>query len=921
VIRRFGTSWAIHPVPLLCSLIALALCVSLPSCDHTTREQIVTEQPIPLTQWKPTEAKLLGREPVERAELPAEWQDFSDEELRKLCRELVLEGHSLYAGYPESPVGFDFEKSLDLMSKALYIARSLQDQDLAEPALYGISVSLRGQGEMEQAIEYSRVAVSEIPEDDHGGLAEAAKLHGLNLLAVGDFIGALQNLQRSYEAYVQAGRVGGQINALAETADVYYRLGLKEQALQYFTEVERLADEFASYPFRGLSLVRLGEIHCCQGEYGQAEECFQEAVKVLEGVPPRYYGIVCESHLALGDLHVLTGNNVEARATYTAALEYAEEGQQPQLRARSLFRLAELRAQTGNAEEALAGFGQAIEAAEASLASSTAADAYAARAALHRSNGDLLLAANDLQHTYALCREQAASLPWETGLGGGLVGDLYAVGTELASLEVESGNPEDAFAALQAAKSTPLLKLLAQSRQHTNNPATQDKFNSFRAVNAGIQELRAELNRLPAPESTIGGDKQRDTRKNLVSRIQEQSSKAAVIWAEIRTAEPLLAGIIETRTVSANEMQRGILRPRQVLIEYALTPHGILIFALPQRGEMKVAVVPLEGFKTPFGEWLTEQVAMQLDPRESRWRAAGRELYDLLMAPLSSAIERADHLIICPDQGLFNVMFEALVEPDGTLLIDHYAITYAASATAHSYVAQARRSNKGALVAGIDFAVHGANGEEDTSELQGECALGEAERPTLAPLSGVPDELSEVAAILRASPQLDKNMTEGWLAANLPSMRVVHLATHGRLSEVPLTNGLYVSLPPSPDEGTDGQGDGFLSMAEVMGIRLEGCELVVLSCCHSAEGDTSPGQGLMGLAQGFLCAGASSVLASTDRISDEAARKLMCEFYDGWWNRGLPKSESLRAAKLKLRTDPAFSDPRFWAPFVLYGTG
>ncbi len=104
-----------------------------------------------------------------------------------------------------------------------------------------------------------------------------------------------------------------------------------------------------------------------------------------------------------------------------------------------------------------------------------------------------------------------------------------------------------------------------------------------------------------------------------------------------------------------------------------------------------------------------------------------------------------------------------------------------------------------------------------------------------------------------------------------------------------------------------------------MEIPMTGTELIVLSCCGSFRGELRPGEGLMGLSQGFLYAGVRSVIASLNRVSDDATRKLMLEFYRNWWEKGMPKVDALREAKRNLAHGDKFSDPRFWAPFVLYG--
>jgi CHAT domain-containing protein len=213
-------------------------------------------------------------------------------------------------------------------------------------------------------------------------------------------------------------------------------------------------------------------------------------------------------------------------------------------------------------------------------------------------------------------------------------------------------------------------------------------------------------------------------------------------------------------------------------------------------------------------------------------------------------------------------------------------------------------------------------------------------------LPGVVAEARDVAAILEVEPLLDEQVTEAVLRQYMPGHEVIHLATHGFLHRVPLLNGVVTYMPeaaasagadrdlamlPGGDEdlprgtGTESApagftgDDGFLTMSEVMGIPLDGCELVVLSCCHSAEGEVAPGEGVMGISQGFLYAGARAVLATLAKVDDQATQRLMVEFYRNWREEGMSKREALRAAKLTLTADPQFAAPRYWAPFVLYG--
>ena len=71
----------------------------------------------------------------------------------------------------------------------------------------------------------------------------------------------------------------------------------------------------------------------------------------------------------------------------------------------------------------------------------------------------------------------------------------------------------------------------------------------------------------------------------------------------------------------------------------------------------------------------------------------------------------------------------------------------------------------------------------------------------------------------------------------------------------------------------------------------------------------------------LLYAGARNVV-SLWNVNDSATAGLMKGFYQNL-NRGLPKSEALRRAKLALRggNHPVWQHPHFWAGFVLVGEG
>src|SRR5262249_22109984 len=82
---------------------------------------------------------------------------------------------------------------------------------------------------------------------------------------------------------------------------------------------------------------------------------------------------------------------------------------------------------------------------------------------------------------------------------------------------------------------------------------------------------------------------------------------------------------------------------------------------------------------------------------------------------------------------------------------------------------------------------------------------------------------------------------------------------------------------------------------DVYNLRL-GADLVVLSGCESSLGKEVRGEGLVGLTQGFLYAGARPVVASLWRVEDQATSELTAHFYGGLLAHCRAQAPALRPA-------------------------
>ena len=97
---------------------------------------------------------------------------------------------------------------------------------------------------------------------------------------------------------------------------------------------------------------------------------------------------------------------------------------------------------------------------------------------------------------------------------------------------------------------------------------------------------------------------------------------------------------------------------------------------------------------------------------------------------------------------------------------------------------------------------------------------------------------------------------------------------------------------------------------------------MVLSACESGVGEVRGGDEVVGLARGFLAAGAETLVASLWNVHDASAAQLMEHFYralqqeDGS-NGQVRPATALRTAQLAALA--AGQHPTYWAPFFTIG--
>ena len=213
--------------------------------------------------------------------------------------------------------------------------------------------------------------------------------------------------------------------------------------------------------------------------------------------------------------------------------------------------------------------------------------------------------------------------------------------------------------------------------------------------------------------------------------------------------------------------------------------------------------------------------------------------------------------------------------------------------------------------------------------------------------NNLPSTLTEVKALTRIIP--DAQVYTGYkvseshikkLSKNgkMKQYKVIHFATHGIVvPEIPELSALVLSQFKKEKEGED----GYLNMREIAGLDIQ-ADFINLSACETGLGRIYRGEGLAGLTQSFLIAGANAVSVSLWQVSDEPTMEFMTGMYrlvrEGGMSydraitemkrrfiRGIQESavseesRGLRPKTVKKKLGGRHSNPFFWAPFVYYG--
>lgn len=154
------------------------------------------------------------------------------------------------------------------------------------------------------------------------------------------------------------------------------------------------------------------------------------------------------------------------------------------------------------------------------------------------------------------------------------------------------------------------------------------------------------------------------------------------------------------------------------------------------------------------------------------------------------------------------------------------------------------------------------------------------------------------------------------LSGELASYQIIHFATHALISDAD-PSASTVALSQVDEKGV--LQNGSLTLHDIYGLKLR-ARLAVLSACRTGLGKDVRGEGIRGLAGGFMQAGVPSVIVSLWPVNDRVTAEFMFRFYRLMLGKPeMSAAKALREVQVEMIKDGRWNAAYFWAPFVLQG--
>ncbi len=762
--------------------------------------------------------------------------------------------------------------------QSVELARNAKDEKLQAFAVGILGTAQSLSGRYREAVQSNR---AQLAIDRRIGppteVALALNDLGIDLKHLGRFEEALASYDEALAIFERNGARSRMAMPLLNAANVYESLGDRNRSLKMHERSLAVSVETGSLYGQGINHNDIGELTLGAGNLPAAREHLEKALAIGRSAPFVYIELVALEHM--GRLQLEAGDLEAARARLDEALKIADARGFGRQRVIVRAVLARTEARRGDRDSALAFADEAVRQAGALEDPEAEFEALEARAAVLEAAGDRGAAA-----AYLNAIDLLESLRGRLALGDlrmGVAEPHFSVYEGAIRTLMRDGKPADAFDVAERARARTLLQLMAA-----------------RGSAGGGQTREAEVLRKLREASEALATAPKEARASWQREVDDLAKELSREEDEARRVDAAAAAARYAWTAPLSRLRSGLLRPGRTLLAFFWgeeSVYGWWIDGTHLRGARLGAAAPLA---SEVG-FLASAVSARSDGPD--WRPPARRVFADFVTPLAPG--PADEVLVVADGPLCRLPFETLLPREGAQPWGMSArFVYGPSASVLLALHERSRAahfDGTVLAVGNPVVSTGARGGDPQGSRSDRDPLPFAEEEARGIVSLFGSGNSKLLLGAEATP-------ERWASLSPAGYRYLHFATHAAVSDRhPQETSLLLS-------------GGRLTLPAIQRLSLD-AELVTLSACDTALGQRVRGEGVIGLPQAFLAAGAGGVVVSLWKVEDRSTAAYMHDFY-GLLKRGVSPAEALltvRRARAALPGDDGH--PSRWAAFILVG--
>lgn len=835
----------------------------------------------------------------------------------------------------------DKQQALNYYHQSLVLSRQVGDKGGQAVTLNNIGRVYDAWGDKQQALNYYNQSLPLRRQvGDKSG--EAATLNNIGGVhdGLGDKQQALGFYNQSLALSRQVGDKAGEATTLNNIGGIYNALGDRQQALKYYNQCLPLRRQVGDKTGEAVTLNNIGRIYDALGDKQQALNYYNQSMPLRRQVKDRTGEAVTLNNI--GRVYDSLGDKQQALKYYTHSLSLSRQVSDKAGEATTLNNIGGVYSALGNTKQALVYYNQSLPLRRQMKDKAGEAITLYNIAYLERNQGNLKQSLIQIEAAIKLIENLRTKITNEQLRTSYFASQqtIYQFANDLL-MQLHKQYPTQGYDALalqtsEKYRSRSLLELLTEANADIRQGVKPKLLEAEQSLQQRLDAT--EKRRLELYNSGQYTPEQAQVLENeLTSLLKDYQD----VQAQIRLTSPKYAALTQPQPLSLKEIQTQVLDENTLLLEYSLgeersylwavTKTSISSYELPKRADIEKVVKQFNYLLKIRYYSLTANTNIDKSSGLGTFSSSEvlEKLSQMLLQPVASQLGKK-RLVIVGNGALQYLPFAALPHPKTSgknikPLLEKHEIVYLPSASTLAVIRREHKERKipRKTLAVIADAVFSNDDDRLTSIIHQ--PLPKQKIPFINPnfsferLSFTRQEAEAIVALVPKSQTIQAlgfDANRAFVTSSqLSEYRIVHFATHGILdTENPALSGVVLSL-------FNKQGmlqNGFLRLQDIFNLKLP-AELIVLSACETGLSKEIKGEGLVGLARGFMYAGSPRVLVSLWSVDDEATSELMKRFYTKILKQGLTPAAALRAAQLEMLQDDNYSSPYYWAAFTLQG--